>query len=763
MTKKWKVKQSPSSDFTDNLHGFSPVILQLLYDRGLDTHEKVDEFLNPDYTQDIHDSFLFQDMQKAVDRINLAIKNNPARNATHSVAGGEKIFIHGDYDADGVTSSVVLEKTLEKLGAKNVDVFIPHREIDGYGLNMNKVDEIIEQKYDLVITVDCGITNIKEIKKLQESNIDVIVTDHHLQSDELPEAYAILNCSLEKEKYPFKKLSGVGMAFKLAQALLSEKRKVHPVKSSEAGLSKAEFNRVKSEKLLDLEAFEKWLLDLVAIGTIGDVSPILGENRTLVKYGLMVLNKTPRKGLRELIRTCSLSNGHDSSQEIPLGQDLYDLSVRNVSYRLVPRLNAVGRIAHANIAYKLLTTDNEIEAIALARDIHEKNLKRQKITEKMMEEVKEIFGEIVSENKILIAAKDNWRPGVVGLVAGKLSDEFSRPVILFAKDGDTYVGSGRSIPEFNITDSLHQVEDLLEKFGGHSQACGLTIIGDENYKKFIDKINTITNEKLKDVELIPSIEIDVELKLKDLDWGLWDELEKFEPFAESNPLPLFLIKNVIIEDINVIGKNNKHLRFYISQDSKTEKAISFGTAEQWKDKLKIEDKIDIVVEFGVNEWNGKRELQLKVVDLKHANMDANSFEEHANDFKGAGDKILHKDLCFQINAVLYEIQNRLGRSASEKQCCELAELLFPKAGLKFEREKEIPFKFDEGEIKGNRVDFFINNLVLVDFKSKKYITKDDYFQMRRYLQATKLKLGLIVNFKKYPLEIKRIINKQGVK
>lgn len=592
--KRWIIQKPYSKQFSDILPGYHPVILQLLYERGLDTHEKVDEFLNPDYTQDVHDPFLFSDMKKAVERIIQAIEKK------------EKILIYGDYDADGVTASVVLEKTLCKLGAENIEVFIPHREIDGYGLNMNKVQEIIDSKFNLVITVDCGITNIEQVKKLKEAGIDTIITDHHLEGDELPEADAILNCSLKKEKYPFKKLAGVGMAFKLAQALLHKNTKT-PIRQAQGRQKHGNTN----------EAFEKWLLDLVAVGTIGDISPILGENRTLVKYGLMVLNKTARLGLRELVRTCSLSNGHDPNSEVPLGQDLYDLTVRNISYQLVPRLNAAGRIGHANIAYKLLTTENEVEAIALARDIHEKNLERQKITDLMLEEVKELLGKIDESKKILFAYKEGWLPGVVGLVAGKLSDEFSRPVMLFAKNGDKYIGSGRSIPEFNITLALQECAEWLDKFGGHSQACGLTIVGDENYKKFVKKINEIANEKLKDVELTPVLAIDAEVKLKDLNWELWDELEKFEPFAEANPLPLFLIKNVIIEDISTVGKDNTHLRFYLSQNNLNQKAISFGTAEEWQSKLKIGDEVEVVVEFGVNEWQGNRELQLKIIDIKN--------------------------------------------------------------------------------------------------------------------------------------------------
>jgi len=599
---RWLLKLKYTEEFAEKFPGYRSEILQLLYNRGLDTQEKIDEFLKPDFSQDIHDPFLFRDMEKAVKIINTALAEN------------QKILIYGDYDADGVTATVLLEKTLRKLGAKKIEVFIPHREIDGYGINMDNAQKFIEQKINLVITVDCGITNKEPIKKLKDAGLSIIITDHHLAAETLPEANAVLDCSLENETYPFKKLAGVGVAYKLAQALFQKNTENTKTQKTQ-----------KQNNINSYEAFSKWLLDLVAIGTIGDVSPILGENRTLVSYGLKVLNKTPRKGLQELIRVSSLSNGEEL-KDLPLGSDLYDLNVRNVSFQIVPRLNATGRISHASLAYNLLTTEDEVEAIALARDIQEKNIARQKIADAMLIEAKEILGAVNDSQKILIAVKDSWFIGLVGLVAGKLADEFCRPVILFNKDKEKYAGSGRSIPEFNITEALEECAEFLERFGGHSQACGLAINGQENYQKFIEKIKTLAFEKLKDIELVPTLEIEVELFLKDLNWELWDEIEKFEPFAEANPMPLFLIKNLKIENMEIVGKDNKHLRFQLRENNLVRKAISFGTAEEWGSKIKIGDKIDVVVEFGVNEWNGNRELQLKVVSMRHTNIHANKHE-----------------------------------------------------------------------------------------------------------------------------------------
>jgi len=592
---RWLLKPKYPSDFAEKFPGYGSEILQLLYDRGLDTQEKIDEFLKPDFSQDIHDPFLFKDMVKAVERINLAIENQ------------EKILIYGDYDADGVTATVLLEKTLRKLGAKKVDIYIPHRETDGYGVSEKNAEKIIADKVNLVITVDCGITNIEPIKKIRQAGIGVVITDHHLAGENLPEADAILNCSLDSETYPFKKLAGVGVAYKLAQALFLSP----PFQGGVARQTQCSRDGVVNN---GFSAFEKWLLDLVAIGTIGDVSPILGENRTLVSYGLKVLNKTPRKGLQELIRVSSLSNGEEL-KDLPLGSDLYDLDVRNVSFQIVPRINAAGRMDHASLAYNLLTTENEVEAIALARDIQQKNTERQKVADQMLSEAKEIFGQVNDSQKILIATKAGWGVGLVGLVAGKLKDEYNRPIILFSHDGHKYIGSGRSIPEFNITENLGKCAEFLVRFGGHSQACGLEINCEENYQNFTRRIIVLAEEKLKNVELAPTLEIDTEIVLKDLDWELFDELEKFEPFAEANPMPLFLVKNLKVVEIMTIGKDAKHLRFQLKQGNLVRKAISFGTAEKWGSQIKAGDIIDAVVEFGVNEWNGNRELQLKIIDV----------------------------------------------------------------------------------------------------------------------------------------------------
>ena len=346
MVKKWKIAQKINDDFRNKFPEISPVILQLLYNRGLKSQDEIDIFLGPDYNQNQNDPFDFSDMKKAVEIIDQA----------------ERITIFGDYDADGVTSTALLYLSLKRIGKENLSIYIPNRLKEGYGMSRGAVKELIKKKVDLIITCDCGITNIEEARLAKEAGVKLIITDHHLPGNELPEAEAIICPTVKGEKYPFKKLAGVGVAFKLAQALLREGE--------------------------NSQAFEKWLLDLVAIGTVADIVPLLGENRILVKWGLLVLNKTQRLGLKELIKSINVKGG---------------LGTYNIGYQIGPRLNAAGRMDHANIAYDLLITDDEAEAIAIANDLNGKNKERQKATDEMMKLSLEQIGEPGDKDKILFS------------------------------------------------------------------------------------------------------------------------------------------------------------------------------------------------------------------------------------------------------------------------------------------------------------------------------------------------------------------------
>lgn len=567
-SKNWKVAEPISAKILAKFPEIHPIILQLLFNRGIDSQEKIDQFLNPDYGDGLHDPFLFKDMEKAVKRILKAIE------------GKEKIVVYGDYDADGVCASAIMVSILKKLGAK-VNIYIPYREKEGYGLNEQAVTELADQGTDLIITVDNGISNKGEVDILNKKKVDVIITDHHHQPLEIPKAFAIINPNLDKEKYPFKGLTGAGVAYKVAQAM-AERQKDYKVEQLDQG-------------------WEKWLLDLVAIGTIADLQPLLDENRVLVSYGLIVLGKTPRPGLLELIK--SLKNKTSK------------LDAKVVGWQISPRLNAAGRLNHASTAYELLITEDKDKAIKLARELNQTNQQRQQITEKILTEVKKLIGE-VKDQKILIAVGQNWSIGVVGLVSGRISDMFRLPSLIISRSEGKIIGSGRSIEEFNMIEAIEKCHQYLDRYGGHAQACGFTVKDETALAEFIKKMTDLTKQELKGKKLAPTLEIDGQVDLENVNWGLFENLEKFEPFGEDNPKPRFSATKLTVVDTRTVGKDGNHLRLTIKHNHQTiHKTIAFSFGH-WFDKLNKGDKIDIVFEIDVNEWNGNRELQLKIVDIK---------------------------------------------------------------------------------------------------------------------------------------------------
>ena len=579
--KKWQLYPAITAEERENFPELQPIVSQLLINRNLRRQEQIDEFFNPDYSQDIYDPFLFKEMKKSVERVKAAVKKN------------QKIVVYGDYDADGVTSTVVMVSALKKIGAKQVDVYIPHRLTEGYGLSLSALKAICKKKVDLIITVDCGISNYAEAVFAREQGIDLIIVDHHHAPEKLPPAYSILCNTVVKENYPFKELAGVGMAFKFVQGLLLKC-------GGEDG---------------HLQAFEKWLLDLVAIGTIGDCVTLLGENRTLVKYGLMVLNKTKRVGLKKLIAIARIKAVENDDMPA-VANRLYNLKSDQVSFQLVPRLNAAGRIDHANVAYQLLMTSNSEEAELLAQELNHANQERQRVVEKIVEECRQQI-KTQQKNKILICSGQDWSIGLVGLVAGKLSDEYYKPVLVFGQQGENFSASGRSIKEFNMIEAVEELKQYLKQYGGHEQACGLKIEGLTNFEQFCQKIIKKAAKILKDVELVPTIKAEACLQLDEVDWNLQAELVKFEPFGEDNPRPLFWLKDLEIVNLSRVGADQKHLRLDVRSSSRTQKKlICFGLAENWADILAIGDQIEAMVEIGINDWRGKQELQLKALDLR---------------------------------------------------------------------------------------------------------------------------------------------------
>ncbi|MEK7640257.1 MAG: single-stranded-DNA-specific exonuclease RecJ [Patescibacteria group bacterium] len=570
MEKIWRVAELVPVDVRSQFPELNPITLQLLWNRGLRDQKVIDEFLNPDWGGDIHDPFLFTQMRKAVDRI-LA-----------GIAEKEKIIVHGDYDADGVCSSAVLITTLRALGA-DVDVYLPHREREGYGLNLQTIDHLHDvHKANLIITCDCGTSNHDEVARATELGMDVIITDHHHEPVKRPDAYAIINPQLKDSGYPFPHLAGSGVAFKVAQALIRS----------------APGNTIGGQTK---EGFEKWLLDFVAISTVTDFMPLIGENRTLVKYGLVVLRKSPRPGIRALAEAMS------SRQE--------NFDTTTIGFQIGPRLNAAGRMDHASTAFRLLISTDAEEATAIAAALNQSNVDRQKLTETIVNQAKKSIGTVTPARKLLAAVGEGWPVGVVGLVAGKLTDVNHRPVLVMAKQGEEVVGSGRSIPGYDITDALLRHKQLLTRFGGHAGACGFTM-PEANAPAFVrgmeeDAAKRITEKDLQDV-----VQIDVDLALPDVTWSLLDTIELLEPYGVGNPKPTFSCRGMHVTELQPVGKEGKHLRIVVNHTvPEPRKFIAFGGGEKYGNDLTVGDKIDAVFTVDRNEWNGTAELQLKVIDL----------------------------------------------------------------------------------------------------------------------------------------------------
>ena len=591
---QWCVKPKAPKEFFNQFPEFSPLILQLLYNRGITTQEKIDEFFNPDYSSDLHNPFLLKDMEKAVERILKAIESK------------EKIVIYGDYDTDGVCSTAILYLTLKELGAEKIDVYIPDRDKERHGLNENSIRLLKKANTDLIITVDCGSDNIKEVDLARDLNIDVIITDHHEVKDKLPYAIAVVNPKRKDDKYPFKELAGAGVAFKLVQAISETVYNSNP-KDGEK-----------------LKNFQKWLLDLVAIATVTDVMPIIGENRTLVKYGLGVLAQTRWVGLKELMKVAGINpkvTRYSVSGEAPLS----NLNTYTLGFILGPRISAASRIDHADVAFKLLITQSKEEAIELAKELNERNIKRQNLTDQIVKEIEERIESKVDKEKIVFEGDEKWPAGLVGLVASIISEKYRRPTFISQIKKDIIYTSARSaIDTFNIIDSIKECSDLLEKYGGHPGAAGFTIRR-ENLKKVRERLVNIADKILEEEDLIPKLEIDAEVSPSEINWENYEKLEEFEPFGERNPYPKFLVRNLIVNGMNIVGNDNKHLKMtLISEDNERVsgvhlfKAIGFDLGHFY-DKVKIGDKIDLVFEFLVDEWEGFRDLQLKIIDLKVSN------------------------------------------------------------------------------------------------------------------------------------------------
>ncbi|MBD3248252.1 single-stranded-DNA-specific exonuclease RecJ [Candidatus Falkowbacteria bacterium] len=564
MDKIWQLTPKIKENIIKDNPDFDPAVLQILNNRGIKDKKEIEFFLKGDF-ENLIDPFLFKNMEKAVDKIIGHIKK------------GSKICVFGDYDADGITSSALLYDLLALFKA-DVFVYIPDRIKEGYGLNIEGLKNVINDGADLIITVDGGIRNKEAVEYAKKEGREIVITDHHPapeKKEDMPDCL-IINPQVKGENYPTKTLAGVGVAFKLAQALI-------------------ERSKLKKEQKHTLT---KRLLDLVAIGTVADCMVLLGENRILVKEGLEVLNNTRRLGLKELIKVSCINNK--------------ELQAWNIGFQIAPRLNASSRIASGVAAFELLVSKDEDECNLSAKDLDEKNAYRQKLTEEAVAEVEEQIKDQAGE-KIFIGIadeKDPWNEGIVGLVAGKITERYYKPCIIITKGDEEWKGSGRSIDEFNLAKALEACKDVLIKQGGHAKACGLSVEKDK-LAVFSEKIRKIAKKELKDVELLPKITIDCEIGVDEVKKPLVNAINRLAPFGQGNPEPKFLSRNVQIRDIMKMGAEEQHIKFKLGRLW----ALAFGKADIWS-KYKIGDLVDVVYNVGINEFNGRKEEQLKVIDIK---------------------------------------------------------------------------------------------------------------------------------------------------
>ncbi|MDD4271893.1 MAG: single-stranded-DNA-specific exonuclease RecJ [Patescibacteria group bacterium] len=573
MTSKWEIKPIVPDDFIKKNPEYNKIILQLLFNRHLIEKPEIELFFKPD-KMSLSDPFLLKDMKAAAA---LAIKHIKEQNL---------IVVYGDFDADGVTATATLVEILNIFKAKT-GVYIPGRTSEGYGLNKKAIAELIKIGAKLIITVDNGIRNKEEAAYAKSLGLDVIITDHHEPPPDKNDWPDCLIINPKAEDYAYKSLAGVGVAFKFVQGLIK--------------LSKL-------DEQLKNKLAEK-VLDLVAIGTVADMVSLLGENRTLVSQGLKIINQGKRLGVAELIKIAQANGNAKKINSFTIG------------WQISPRLNAAGRLDHANTAYELLVTKDKNEAQAIAKKLNIKNSERQKITEDITAYCRKVVEEKMLGDKILIVCSPNiesasgeaWPEGVVGLVAGRLCEAYARPVLAITKIKNEIKGSGRSIDEFNIMEAIESSGKYLEKFGGHAAACGFTLKSREDLKGFMREMKKIVNKALAKVELAPKILIEAEIDLPDINDELLEALEKFEPYGEDNDKPKFLSRGMQIMDKMNMGANAQHIKFRFGSIW----AVAFSQAENLKE-FKIGDKVDAVYYLEFNEFNGRRAAQMKIVDIKNS-------------------------------------------------------------------------------------------------------------------------------------------------
>lgn len=560
MNKKWEcynLDNEKVEELVKKRH-ITNLLASVLVNRGIIDGEKINVFLNPT-RKDFYNPFLMPDMEIAVKRIVKAIENK------------EKIMIYGDYDADGITSITVLKKYLNEIGLKTGE-YIPNRLNEGYGLNKDAISKIYNDGYKLMITVDCGISGLEEVDYANSLGMEIIITDHHEPAEKLPEAIAVIDAKRKDNKYPFNQLAGVGVVFKLIQAI-----------STELKLEEKEYLKY---------------LDLVCIGTISDIVPLVDENRVIAKLGLKLIEKTKNIGLKTLLNIA----------------DLKKIDSNAISFGVAPRINACGRMGFQEEALQLFLTEDSGEATKIAKRLVQFNQERQAKEKQIFEEVIEKIEKDDKDKKCIVLAEENWHHGVIGIVASKITEIYYKPSILICLEGDKGKGSGRSVPGFDLYTALTKCSDYIEKFGGHSMAIGITI-KKENFEKLKEAIEKYAQES-NISDIMPIINIDKEINLKNINIEEVKSLELLEPFGEGNKMPLFLLRNLKIDSIRALS-GGKHLKLTLKQDNNIVDAIGFNMGDLSKEYL-LGDKVDVVGTIEINSFGNKENIQINLKDIRKA-------------------------------------------------------------------------------------------------------------------------------------------------
>lgn len=559
--KQWRIAASQPEQKKQLVKelGISPVIAQVLINRNITTPDTAKDFLSKDLNS-LHDPFLMPDMDKITTRIIKAIQNK------------EKITIYGDYDADGLCSTALLLKIINELGGSDCNYYLPSRQDEGYGLNKEAIHKCWKNGTQLLITVDCGISSPSEIDYANSLGMEVIITDHHTPSGPLPKCIGIINPKLEDSQYPNKNLAGVGVVYKLIEAL-SKKTKLTSITQH---------------------------LDLVALGTIADIVEMSGENRILVHYGLKSLKETSKIGIKKLKKYLKLDS---------------DIQTGHVAFRLAPRLNASGRLYNAEASLRLLLAEEAEESEELVKILNKNNYERQRLEEEVLksalEQVELKFN--FNTDKIIVIENRNWPSGVIGIVASRLVTKYHRPAIVITIENGLGKGSGRSIKNFNLLNALQACKDHFIRFGGHAYAAGISI-EEILIPSFREKINEYAETVLTPQDLIPCLEIDALLGFKDITFSLIDQLENLAPFGYGNPKPLFLSQNLeLYKEPQIVGKS--HLKMWLKSEGRVIEVIGFGMAD-WLKQFDEFRTIDLVYRPNINTWQDKQIIQLHVQDMK---------------------------------------------------------------------------------------------------------------------------------------------------